>query len=184
LVGTYTALPDRLEGAEPGGTDGWQAAAGDQRHRPDGTGGGDRYNALADIEHGFRVLKSEIENGPVYHRLPERIRAHAQICFMVLILARVMRARLHSAHTVLSPERALEHLRRIQHHRIRIAQGEPVTGASAINVEQAGVFSALGVQNGLPRSNCRCCRGAFRNRCLDKQILTRLAAELERPQPD
>ena len=34
-----------------------------------------RYNALADIERGFRVLKSEIEIGPVWHRFPERIRA-------------------------------------------------------------------------------------------------------------
>jgi transposase len=77
-----------------------------------------RHKALADIERGFRVLKSEIEIGPVYHRLPERIRAHAQICFMALILHRVMRARLHSAHTGLWPERALEHLTRIHHHRI------------------------------------------------------------------
>ncbi len=106
----------------------------------------DRYKALADIERGFRVLKSEIEIGPVYHRLPERIRAHAQICFMALILHRVMRARLHSAHNGLSPERALEHLTPIQHHRIRIAQGDPVTGVSAINADQAGVFSALGVK--------------------------------------
>ncbi len=105
-----------------------------------------RYKALADIERGFRVLKSEIEIGPVYHRLPERIRAHAQICFMALILHRVMRARLHASHTGLSPERALEHLTRIQHHRIRIAQGDPVTGVSAINADQAGVFSALGVK--------------------------------------
>ncbi len=29
-----------------------------------------RYKALADIERGFRVLKSEIEIAPVYHRLP------------------------------------------------------------------------------------------------------------------
>ena len=32
-----------------------------------------RYKSLADIERGFRVLKSEIEIAPVYHRLPERI---------------------------------------------------------------------------------------------------------------
>ena len=37
----------------------------------------ERYKALADIERGFRVLKSEIEIAPVFHRLPERIRAHA-----------------------------------------------------------------------------------------------------------
>ncbi len=39
-----------------------------------------RYKSLADIERGFRVLKSDIEIGPVYHRLPQRIRAHALIC--------------------------------------------------------------------------------------------------------
>ena len=45
-----------------------------------------RYNALADIERGFRVLKSEIEIAPVCHRLPQRIRAHACVCFMALIV--------------------------------------------------------------------------------------------------
>ena len=29
-----------------------------------------RYKALADIERGFKKLKSELEIGPVYHRLP------------------------------------------------------------------------------------------------------------------
>lgn len=106
----------------------------------------ERYKSLADIERGFKVLKSEIEIGPVYHRLPKRIRAHAQICFMALILHRVMRQRLRSANTGLSPERALEQLTRIQHHRVRIAQGEPVTGVSTISAEQAGVFSALGLK--------------------------------------
>jgi len=52
------------------------------------------YKSLADIERGFKVLTSEIEIVPVYHRLPERIRAHASICFMALILYRVMRQRL------------------------------------------------------------------------------------------
>ncbi len=51
----------------------------------------DRYKSLADIERGFRVLKSEIEIGPVFHRLPERIKAHASLCFIALILYRVMR---------------------------------------------------------------------------------------------
>ena len=74
-----------------------------------------RYKSLADIERGFRVLKSEIEIGPIYHRLPDHIRAHASICFIALILYRVMRARLRDSGTKLSPERALEKLRRIQH---------------------------------------------------------------------
>lgn len=33
-----------------------------------------RYKSLADIERGFRVLKSDIEIAPVHHRLPDRIR--------------------------------------------------------------------------------------------------------------
>ncbi len=76
-----------------------------------------RYKSLADIERGFKVLKSEIEIGPVYHRLPERIRAHASICFMALILHRVMRSRLKAADAGYTPERALEQLQRIRHHR-------------------------------------------------------------------
>jgi len=36
-----------------------------------------RYKSLADIERGFRILKSEIEIGPIYHRLPERALASA-----------------------------------------------------------------------------------------------------------
>ena len=77
-----------------------------------------RYKSLADIERGFRVLKSEIEIGPVHHRLPDRIKAHASICFIALILYRVMRQRLHAADAKTSPEKALAQLRRIQHHRI------------------------------------------------------------------
>ena len=54
-----------------------------------------RYKSLADIERGFRVLKSDIEIGPVYHRLPKRIRAHALVCFMALILYRLAHSLYH-----------------------------------------------------------------------------------------
>lgn len=62
-----------------------------------------RYKALADIERGFRVLKSDIAIAPVHHRLPERIRAPALICFLALVLHRVMRERLRTSQSVLSP---------------------------------------------------------------------------------
>jgi len=105
-----------------------------------------RYKSLADIERGFKVLKSELEIGPVHHRLPDRIRAHAAICFMALILHRVMRQRLKATHTGLSPERALESLRRIQHHQIRLNASEPITGVSTLNAEQTEVLNALAVK--------------------------------------
>jgi hypothetical protein len=67
-----------------------------------------RYRALADIERGFRVLKSDIEIAPVHHRLPDRIRAHALICFLALVLTRVMRMRLKAKGHSASPRTALD----------------------------------------------------------------------------
>jgi len=105
-----------------------------------------RYKALADIERGFRVLKSEIEIAPVYHRLPERIRAHASLCFMALILHWVMRNRLRLAGSTLSPEAALASLRRIQHHTVSINDSAPISGVSTVTREQSDVLAALGVK--------------------------------------
>jgi len=109
-----------------------------------------RYKSLADIERGFKVLKSEIEIAPVYHRLPERIRAHASICFMALILYRVMRQRLKAAGQAVSPETALAQLRRIQRQSVSINQGVPISGISNINREQAELFSALNLRKPVP----------------------------------
>lgn len=106
----------------------------------------ERYKSLADIERGFKVLKSELEIGPVYHRLPERIRAHASICFMALILHRVMRMRLHAGNTGITPERALQTLKRIQHHRVSINGAQPLSGVSSITEEDSKVFKALKVK--------------------------------------
>lgn len=103
-----------------------------------------RYKSLADIERGFRVLKSEIEIGPVRHRLPDRIRAHASICFIALVMYRVMRQRLKAAETGVSPETALSQLRRIQHHRIEL-DDKPLSGISTINKEQSSLLSSLKV---------------------------------------
>lgn len=105
-----------------------------------------RYKSLADIERGFKVLKSEIEIAPVFHRLPERIRAHASICFMALIVYRVMRQRLKLAGSELSPESALAELRRIQRHTVSIDSSSPMHGVSTIHPRQADVLAALNIK--------------------------------------
>lgn len=102
-----------------------------------------RYKALADIERGFKVIKSEIEIAPVFHRLPERIKAHASICFLALILYRVMRQRLKLAGSHLSPEAALADLRRIQRHTVSIDNAAPIQGVSTIQPSQAQALAAL-----------------------------------------
>ena len=105
-----------------------------------------RYKSLADIERGFKVLKSELEIGPVYHRLPERIRAHAAICFMALVLHRVMRLRLRAANTGITPERALQSLKRIQHHRVSLDGAAPLSGVSCMTDEDGQMLKALKVK--------------------------------------
>jgi transposase len=86
----------------------------------------------------------------VHHRLPERIRAHAAICFMALILYRVMRMRLRASDSAHSPERALEVLRRVQRHQIRLDNAtDPVTGISTMTLEQTDLFKALKIKKPL-----------------------------------
>jgi Transposase DDE domain len=105
----------------------------------------ERYRALADIERGFRVLKSELEIGPMYHRLPTRIRAHALICFLALLLHRVLRLRLKAHPSPLSPERLIESLQAtIQYHRVSVG-AKTLTGVTTLQPEQAALFDTLGI---------------------------------------
>ena len=101
-----------------------------------------RYKSLADIERGFRVLKSDLEIAPVFHRLPDRIRAHALICFIALVLYRIMRMRLKENGSGVSPKTALELLGRIQRHRVTVGPQEH-TGISKATPQQLDIFAAL-----------------------------------------
>jgi hypothetical protein len=47
------------------------------------------YKALADVERGFRDLK-QLDLRPIYHRLRHRIIAHVQLCWLALLLIRVV----------------------------------------------------------------------------------------------
>jgi transposase len=111
-----------------------------------------RYKSLADIERGFRALKSEIEIGPVYHRLPRRIRAHALACFLALILHRVLRMRLKASHRPESPARLLEQLRRIQHQTAQTGDGQLLRGLTELGAVQKELFTAIGLPLPTPGS--------------------------------
>lgn len=101
-----------------------------------------RYKGLADIERGFRVLKSDIEIAPVHHRLPDRIRAHALICFLALMLYRVMRMRLKANGHSASPRAALHLLARIQKHTAHAGK-RSFHGLSKTTPEQLDLFDSL-----------------------------------------
>jgi transposase len=104
----------------------------------------ERYKSLVDIERGFRVLKNDIDIAPVFHRLPERIRAHALICFLALVLYRVMRMRLKAYGSIHSPKTTLELLRRLQKHRVQLGE-QHLTGIGKTSPQQLELFEALGI---------------------------------------
>ena len=65
------------------------------------------------------------------------------LCFVALIVYRVMRQRLKLAKSELTPEKALAQLRRIQRHSVTVNAGAPISGISTINAQQSNLFTAL-----------------------------------------
>ncbi len=48
------------------------------------------YKQLAEVERAFRTLKQTLDLRPLYHRLPGRIQAHVLLCWLALLLVRVL----------------------------------------------------------------------------------------------
>ena len=48
------------------------------------------YKQLLEVERGWRDIKQVIDLRPVYHRLEERIRAHVVLCWLALLLVRIV----------------------------------------------------------------------------------------------
>src|SRR5262249_31750249 len=48
------------------------------------------YKQLLAVEHGWRDMKSSLGLRPVYHRREDRIRSHVQLCWLALLLIRVV----------------------------------------------------------------------------------------------
>lgn len=48
------------------------------------------YKQLYDIERAFRTLKTDLDLHPNYHTKDERIRCHIFLCFIALVLVRII----------------------------------------------------------------------------------------------
>jgi hypothetical protein len=48
------------------------------------------YQQLLQVERGWRDMKTTLELRPVYHRLEDRIRAHVILCWLALLLVRIV----------------------------------------------------------------------------------------------
>jgi transposase len=83
------------------------------------------YKELAEIERGWRALKSTLELRPVYHWTEERIRAHVFVCVISLQLERWMRNKLKDM--AMSVPTAIRLLRQIKMGEIMIGEQKLMT---------------------------------------------------------
>jgi len=96
-----------------------------------------------------------IEIAPVHHRLPGRIRGHALINFLALLMCRLRRLRLHVTVSARLLPRALATLWQITRQRIRLGETEH-SGTSRPAVEQPPPFEGLASTRALDQSAVFC----------------------------
>ncbi|WP_298800931.1 IS1634 family transposase [Pseudonocardia sp. 73-21] len=71
------------------------------------------YKQLLEVERGWRDMKQVLDLRPVYHRLEDRIRAHVLLCWLALLLARIVETRAATADTATTWPRARDQLQRL-----------------------------------------------------------------------
>lgn len=60
----------------------------------------DIYRGLWRIEESFKITKSDLESRPVYLSREDRIQAHFLICFIALVIARILQHRVGNRYSV------------------------------------------------------------------------------------
>jgi hypothetical protein len=71
------------------------------------------YKQLLEVERGWRDMKQVLDLRPVYHRLEDRIRAHVLLCWLPLLLARIVETRASTPDTATTWPRARDELQRL-----------------------------------------------------------------------
>jgi hypothetical protein len=62
------------------------------------------YKQLLEVERGWRDMKQIIDLRPIYHRLEDRIRAHVLLCWLALVLIRIIETSTNATWNVLAAE--------------------------------------------------------------------------------
>lgn len=79
--------------------DGYYSIVTSEKHLSD-TEIRDIYKGLWEIEESFKIIKSEFRARPVYVKKDEHVQAHFLICFVALVIMRVLEQMLRKKHTV------------------------------------------------------------------------------------
>ena len=98
------------------------------------------YKQLHDIERGFRTLKSELELRPVYHRKSDRIRAHVLLCWLALLLIRVV-----ENETGMTWFQVMQMLKQVNLVSLQFPEGI-VHQSTRLSEEQSGIYHSCKIE--------------------------------------
>jgi transposase len=98
------------------------------------------YKQLFDVEHAFRSLKTTLKLRPNYHSKDDRIRCHIFLCFLALLLVRIVEHKIG-----LSWSRIREEMNRIYFGEF-IQNGSMVRLLTDLTHEQKSILKKLGIK--------------------------------------
>lgn len=96
------------------------------------------YKQLFEVERAFKDLKHVLDIRPMYHRLEDRIKAHVLLCWLALLLIRVVETETNKTWRELR-----KGLDRLVLGEFVDADGSTVAHASEISPQQKQIFDAL-----------------------------------------
>lgn len=108
------------------------------------------YAQLAEVERTFRVLKSVVRLRPMYHRRDRRVETHVFICFLALLIGKLMQLRLRGAGISMSVDHALRTLAELHAIESRWEGRARVIRRTNASAQVETVLSALGIKLGSP----------------------------------
>lgn len=68
----------------------------------------EKYRGLWKIEESFRVLKSDLEGRPVYVKIEKHVEGHFLVCFIALLISRILEMKLENKHSVSKIQESLK----------------------------------------------------------------------------
>ncbi len=66
-----------------------------------------KYRGLWKIEESFRVLKTDLEGRPVYVKTPDHVEGHFLVCFIALLISRILELKLDNKYSIRKIQKSL-----------------------------------------------------------------------------
>lgn len=104
------------------------------------------YRQEQEVERVFRLLKSLLRMRPIYHHRQRRVETHIFICFLAVLLAKLLELRLRAAGSSHSAAHALAILRRLQAVEQTWQGSTTVVQLTKPDPELLALLEALGVK--------------------------------------